>query len=259
MTENRVTKPQTEGSHATSSRVAAGHGESSHKSRGRSVDTLGTQSTEGAMAHQGHTAKYRTIVADPPWPYPEGFARLGTNHRKKDGSKRTIEERGAITKIELPYGSMQLAEIAVLPIPALAEDDARLFLWTTMRYLPDAVDMTRQWGFTYKQMLVWDKTPWFQPVGGSVAPNAAEFLLVATRGTPPRSGRWPTSVIRARKARTTHSRKPDAFCDLVEAVSPGPYLEMFARRQRLGWDTWGDEALNHVGRFGDTLEPRCAS
>ena len=42
------------------------------------------------------------------------------------------------------------------------------------------------------------------------------------------------------------SAKPEAFIDLVEQVSPGPYLELFARRQRLGWDTWGNEALEHV-------------
>lgn len=46
--------------------------------------------------------------------------------------------------------------------------------------------------------------------------------------------------------RREHSRKPEAFLDLVESVSPGPYLELFARRQRLGWDTWGNEALEHV-------------
>ncbi len=190
--------------------------------------------------------KYRTIVADPPWDYPEGFVALGTNHRTKDGRKRTVAERGPIIKLETPYGKMSLNEIAALPLDDLADDSARVFLWATMRYLPDAFTLLSGWGFAYRQLLVWDKTPFFQPIGGSVAPNAAEFLIVAVRGNPQRLAQWPTSVIRARKARTEHSRKPDVFLDLVETVSPGPYLEMFARRQRLGWDTWGNEALNHI-------------
>jgi N6-adenosine-specific RNA methylase IME4 len=44
-------------------------------------------------------------------------------------------------------------------------------------------------------------------------------------------------------ARLAHSQKPEAFLDLIERVSPGPYVELFARRDRLGWDTWGNEAL----------------
>lgn len=189
---------------------------------------------------------YRTIVVDPPWPYPEGFMRLGANHRKKDGTARTHAERGPSKKIDLPYPSLELNEIAALPIEELAEDDARLFLWATMRYLAVGFNLLGKWGFTYKQLLVWDKTPFFQPIGGSIAPNAAEFVVVATRGNPKRLGKWSTSVIRARRARNVHSRKPDVFLDLVETVSPGPYLEMFARRNRLGWDTWGNEALEHV-------------
>lgn len=70
-------------------------------------------------------------------------------------------------------------------------------------------------------------------------------LLVATRGTPGRLSKWPSSVI-VTAAPKQHSRKPDAVMDAIEASSPAPRLEMFARRQRLGWDTWGDQALNHV-------------
>lgn len=195
---------------------------------------------------------YRTIVADPPWPYPEGFVALGTNHRKKGGRKRTIEERGPIVKAELPYGSMTLSQIAALPLASVTDDDARLFLWATMRYLPDALAMLPGWGFEYRQLVVWDKTPWFQPVGGSIAPNAAEFLIVAVTGNPERIGRWPTSVVRARKPREVHSRKPDCFLDLVEQVSPGPYLEMFARRARFGWDYWGDQSLGTADLMATT-------
>lgn len=193
--------------------------------------------------------RYRTIVADPPWPYSEGFVSLGTNHTIR-GRKRTPQERGPIQKKPLPYPSMSLAEIEALPLPALADDSCRLFLWATMRYLPNAMDLLGAWGFTYKQTIVWDKTPNFSPLGGSVAPNAAEFLIVATRGNPERKGRWTTSVVRARKARTTHSRKPETFQDIIEQVSPGPYLELFARRPRLGWDVWGNEVDSDIEVLG---------
>jgi N6-adenosine-specific RNA methylase IME4 len=188
--------------------------------------------------------RYRTIVADPPWHY-DGFATsIGRPH--KQDRERGASVRVPVVTQPLPYHSLSVAEIAALPIPALALDDARLFLWTTNRYLPDAFALLSGWRFVYRQIIVWDKTPNLPPFGGSVAPNAGEFLLVATRGAPRRVGKWATSIVRARKGRTEHSRKPDVFLDLVEQVSPGPYLELFARRQRLGWDTWGDEALNHV-------------
>ncbi len=185
--------------------------------------------------------RYRTIVADPPWDYPEGFASVDGRPHKQDRDKGMTG--GRMVKTELPYSSMSLTEIAALPIANLAADDARLFLWTTMRYLPDALALLPSWGFTYRQTIVWDKTPNIPPFGGSVAPNTAEFLIVAARGKPARVSRWSTSVIRARRGRTTHSAKPDVFIDLAESVSPGPYLEMFARRARFGWDYWGDESL----------------
>lgn len=186
---------------------------------------------------------YRTIVADPPWTYSSIPVRTDRPHRQ-------ARERGevgvAIASQPLPYPSMSADEIAALPISSLASPDCRLFLWATNAYLPEALSLITRWGFGYRQLLVWDKSPTFNPLGGSVAPNACEYLLVATRGAPPRIGRWPTSVIRGRKPRAEHSRKPDVFLDLVESVSPPPYCELFARRNRLGWDTWGNEALAHV-------------
>jgi N6-adenosine-specific RNA methylase IME4 len=100
----------------------------------------------------------------------------------------------------------------------------------------------RAWGFEYRQTLVWHKTGNPSPFGGTVAPNHAEFLLVAARGTPRVQARIPGSVIAAPKP-YEHSRKPDVFLDLVEQVSPGPYVELFARRARFGWDYWGDQSL----------------
>jgi N6-adenosine-specific RNA methylase IME4 len=143
---------------------------------------------------------------------------------------------------------MSINEIAALPVRELTDDrGARLFLWATNRYLPDAFGVVTAWGFTYKQTLIWRKTGNPTPFGGSLAPNA-EFLLVATRRSVPRLGRFREAVIDgpAAAAIGSHSTKPELFLDEIERVSPGPYLEMFARRTRFQWDTWGNEALNHI-------------
>jgi N6-adenosine-specific RNA methylase IME4 len=146
---------------------------------------------------------------------------------------------------------MTVDEIAAIPVLSLADDHCRLFLWATSRYLGDAFDVLERWGFKYIQTVVWKKTGNPSPFGGSVAPNHAEFFLIGKRGAPPLWTRWTSSVIEVPAAQCfNHSRKPDVFQDLVEQVSGGPYLELFARRQRLGWDTWGDEALEHV-QIGD--------
>jgi len=136
----------------------------------------------------------------------------------------------------LPFPTLTVAQIAALPVGRMADTAAAVFLWTTNRYLPHAFDVLSTWGFVYRQTLVWEK-PNASPFGGAVAPTTTEFLLVARRGGHRWSGRAESAVLRI--SRTRHSRKPDAFLDLVERVSPGPYLELFARRQRLGWDTWG--------------------
>jgi N6-adenosine-specific RNA methylase IME4 len=139
---------------------------------------------------------------------------------------------------------MTVEQIAALPVDDLAESSANLFCWTTQKFLPDCLAVVAAWGFRYRQTLVWRKSS-CSPLGGSVSPNNVEFLLVARRGQWKLSGRLTSCVIDAPQQKK-HSRKPDKFFDLIEAVSPGPYLELFARRQRLGWDTWGNEALEHV-------------
>jgi N6-adenosine-specific RNA methylase IME4 len=176
--------------------------------------------------------RYRTIVADPPWEYdamPIGGAKPGSF-----GSTRPLS-----------YPTMSLAAICDLPVSDLASSDAVLWLWTTNRWLPDSFAVMKAWGFSYRQTLVWGKNnP--MPVG-SVAPSAAEFLLVGRRGKPIVGWAFPSSVIvTPRPSSRIHSVKPDCFMDWIEEASPAPRLEMFARRNRLGWDTWGNEALQHV-------------
>jgi N6-adenosine-specific RNA methylase IME4 len=173
--------------------------------------------------------RYRTIVADPPWAYENGCVALGPGH----GELRANQP--------LPYRGMTLDEIRGLDVRSLTLPDVRLFLWTTNRYLPEAFSVITAWGFRYRQTLAWHKTD--TNLTGSIAPNSIEFLLVATRGKPERLTTLPSAVIATPHGRT-HSQKPEVWLDAVEQVSPGPYLEMFSRRARLGWDTWGDEALH---------------
>ena len=172
---------------------------------------------------------YATIVADPPWPYPEGWPSWGPNH----------EQRRA-----LPYSPMTLAEIGALPVNALADREGYLFLWTTNRYLRSAFDVLDAWGFTYRQTVVWCKDPVGQGPGGMFA-QTTEHVLIGqnisprshARGKRTTGDRQPTSWFRW--PRGAHSEKPAAFLDVVEQVAPGPYLELFARQPRLGWDSWG--------------------
>jgi N6-adenosine-specific RNA methylase IME4 len=148
----------------------------------------------------------------------------------------------------MDYPTMTVEEICALPVESLAEKDAHLWLWTTNKYLPDSFAVMQAWGFSYRQTIVWDKGH-CAPLGGSVTPNRAEYLLFGRRGSLPLNSRWKGgSVIQATKGtqRGEHSKKPEVFQDMVESVSPGPYIELFARRNRLGWATWGNEALNHV-------------
>lgn len=178
--------------------------------------------------------RYRTIVADPPWEYGDGFP--GGHSRRAGGMFSPLEV------VALPYPSMTLDDIRAMPVASYAEADCRLFLWTTNRYLPAAFDVLSSWSFTYRQTLVWNKLDANLPA--SVAPNSAEFVIVATRGKPARCGSMPSAVVTT--ARGAHSAKPDCWMDHFENVSPGPYLELFARRNRLGWDTWGNECLEHA-------------
>lgn len=174
--------------------------------------------------------KYRTIVADPPWEY-EGFATQSRTAGKWEGE---------VVSKPLPYDAIPLEKIKVLRVADLAAKHSRLFLWTTNRYLPGAFDVLDAWGFRYRQTLVWHKRD--GNMGGSVAPCSAEFLIVAVRGFPPRLGKMPSAVL-STAAPKQHSKKPEAWLDHIEAVSPGPYCELFARRARFGWDYWGNESL----------------
>ena len=189
------------------------------------------------------SGKYHTLVVDPPWDYREGWPVGSENGQvSHHAARRGVPmDRGRRTKLRYPTLSLQ--EIKALPVADLADDDAHLYLWTTNRYLRSAFDVIEAWGFRYSQTLVWCKTPMGIGPGGTWA-NSTEFVLFARRGTLPSLRRFDSSWFAWKRMGKAHSRKPDAFLDMVEAASPGPYAELFARRARFGWDyPIGDQAL----------------
>lgn len=161
-------------------------------------------------------------MADPPWRY----ASPGTT--KADARKH--------------FGTMSLEEICALPVADLAEPNAHLWLWGTNALMEEAHQVVRAWGFSPLTIVTWCKP---QPGVGHYLRNNTEHCILASRGQPQTPEKKPLSTWYV-WPRAAHSQKPEAFLDLVEQVSPGPYLELFARRNRFGWDTWGNEAINHV-------------
>ena len=181
---------------------------------------------------------YATIVADPPWPQKGGGSLIGREGFLDSGGR----------SLALPYSTMTVDAIMALRPPAAK--DAHLYLWTTSGFLPDAFRVVEAWGFNYSTTLVWAKAPIGFGLGGAYG-IATEFVLFARRGKAPSArkvGRnwftWKRPYDERGKPR--HSAKPPEFYAMVEQVSPGPFLEMFARDFRLGWDAWGDEAPEAV-------------
>ena len=171
----------------------------------------------------GLTPPYSTIVADPPWRYEQGGPR--SDDRWGGGRIRTP-----------PYSTMSDDAIGALPVRELAAADAHLWLWTTNRYLRVAFGVAEGWGFRHSQTLTWCKPPRGIGPGGAFS-NTTEFVLFCRRGSLRPLDRLDTTWFAW--PRGPHSVKPAAFCDIVEQVSPGPYVELFARAPRLGWDSWG--------------------
>jgi N6-adenosine-specific RNA methylase IME4 len=181
-------------------------------------------------AAQQPTKRYRTIVADPPWGYRD---KLGGPH-----------ERGA----EGHYGTMTMPELYGLPVGNWAMSDSSLFLWTTNAFLEEAHRLARAWGFQPRTNITWVKGrieggKLILQIGlGHFFRNCTEHILFCVRGSVTVKARdMPTVFIAERHA---HSEKPAAFYDMVQRVTHAPYLDVFARKQRFGWDTWGDEAFD---------------
>ena len=183
-------------------------------------------------------SRFRCIVADPPWKYgakrPFGASR---EFRPNSWDKTSI---GAMTK----YPLMNTEDICALPVADVADNDAHLYLWTTNAFMREAHEVAEAWGFRQKTILTWckvkpDGTPSMKM--GYYFRGATEHCLFAVRGKMRLNVRnLPTAFLWPRIGQ--HSRKPDSFFEMVETATPGPRLELFARRPREGWVTLGNEA-----------------
>ena len=168
--------------------------------------------------------RYRVIYADPPWRYSD----------KCDAG--SVQSRGA----EHHYPSMSITELCALPIEAVAEDDAVLFLWTTSPLLFECAAVIDAWGFAYRASFVWDKVKHNMGHYNSVR---HEFLLVCIRGScrPDVRKLFDSVVV---EERTAHSAKPETFRAMIDTLYPrGERIELFARGAAAkGWATWGNQA-----------------
>jgi N6-adenosine-specific RNA methylase IME4 len=177
---------------------------------------------------------YSLIYADPPWTFA------------------TYSAKGKGRSAEAHYDCMTLEGIKSLPVAEWAADNCVLLLWATDPLLERAFEVIRAWGFTYKTVgfywaklnksagqLHFDERSFFTGLGFWTRANPEQCLL-ATRGHPKRlAGDVRKLVVSPRRE---HSRKPDLIYDRIEALCPGPYLEMFARSSRPKWESWGTEA-----------------
>ena len=162
--------------------------------------------------------RYQVIVSDPPWKYDSRAE--DTTHRGKN-----------------LYPDMTVEEICALPVASLAQDDCVLWLWTTNAFMRSAYQCLDAWGFKEKTILTWDK----EIMGlGDWLRNSTEHCILAVKGRPVVSLTNQVTLIRER--RREHSRKPDAFYTMVNALCPGSKLDMFSRTSRDGWASWGAES-----------------
>lgn len=175
-------------------------------------------------------AKFQTILADPPWQFQNRTGKMAPEHKRLNR-----------------YPTMSIEAIKAIPVNQITQDKCHLYLWVPNALLPEGLAVMQAWGFQYKTNIVWEKVrkdggPDGRGVGFYFR-NVTELLLFGVKGEgfrtlPP--ARTQVNLIRTQKRE--HSRKPDEMIDLIEACSPGPYLELFARGKRENWTLWGNQA-----------------
>ncbi len=172
---------------------------------------------------------FKTVLADPPWRFTNRTGKVAPEHRRLDR-----------------YSTLEVDDICRVGVSSVVADSAHLYLWVPNALLPEGLRVMAAWGFRYVSNVVWAKRridggPDGRGVGFYFR-NVTELVLFGVRGSMRTlaPARRQVNMIESRKRE--HSRKPDEQYDLIEACSPGPYLELFARHPRDGWSTWGDES-----------------
>lgn len=176
---------------------------------------------------------FSTIYADPPWRFQNRTGKMAPEHQRL-----------------LRYPTMTLEEILEIPINRLAASESHLYLWVPNALIAEGLEVMKRWGFTYKTNLVWYKVrkdggPDGRGVGFYFR-NVTELILFGVRGSMRTLKPGRTQVNLMPKRKREHSRKPDEIYELIEACSPGPYLELFARHPHKGWTQWGNEEVEDV-------------
>lgn len=174
--------------------------------------------------------QFGTILADPPWRFQNRTGKMAPEHKRLSR-----------------YGTMDLEEIIALPVSQVASSPSHLYLWVPNALLAEGIKVMKAWGYEYKTNLIWHKVrkdggPDGRGVGFYFR-NVTEVVLFGIRGKGARTlppGRRQVNFLATRKRE--HSRKPDELYDIIEACSPGPRLEMFARGGREDWTPWGNQA-----------------
>jgi N6-adenosine-specific RNA methylase IME4 len=177
----------------------------------------------------GLSGKYGTILVDPPWRFTNRTGKMAPEHKRL-----------------MRYETMKTSDIAALPVESFAAPQSHLYLWTPNALIKEAMEIMEAWGFTYKTNIIWmkvrkDGAPDGRGVGFYFR-NVTEIILFGIKGRlrTAQPGRSQVNAIVTRKQE--HSRKPDEQYKIIEACSPGPYLELFARGKRKGWTSWGNQA-----------------
>lgn len=172
--------------------------------------------------------KFGTILADPPWKFQNRTGKVAPEHKRL-----------------YRYDTMSNEDIIAMPVQEVALDQSHLYLWVPNALVETGLQVMRAWGFEYKTMLIWykirkDGGPDRRGVGFYFR-NVTEIVLFGVRGSlrTGQPGRSQENIILSQKR--GHSRKPDEIFPIIEACSPGPYLELFARQKRKGWESWGNE------------------
>ena len=182
------------------------------------------------LLHEVGGRRFSTVLADPPWRFQNRTGKMAPEHRRLSR-----------------YRTMSFEEIEELPVGSIANDTAHLYLWVPNALLAYGLRVMSCWGFNYKTNIVWYKVrkdggPDRRGVGFYFR-NVTEMILFGVRGKNARTlrpGRSQENLIISQKRE--HSRKPDEQYDLIEACSPGPFVELFARGPRRGWFGWGNQA-----------------
>ena len=174
--------------------------------------------------------KFATIYADPPWRFQNRTGKVAPENKKLNR-----------------YPTMDLEAIMAMPVSEIAASKSHLYLWVPNALLPEGLEVMKAWGFEYKGNIVWEKVRKDgMPDGRGVGfyfRNVTELLLFGIKGTNNRTlapARSQVNLLRTMKRE--HSRKPDEIIPIIEACSPGPYIELFARGDRDGWAMWGNQA-----------------